>query len=85
MGKIGLGSAGDRIGNKRVMVIMLVLMSVAFLWLRLASELRMLYLFAVVFALCYGGLTAMQSPIVAQFFGLGAHGTILGLSDTISG
>jgi MFS family permease len=38
----------------------------------------MLYLFAVVFGLGYGGMIVSQSPIVAELFGLRAHGAILG-------
>ena len=37
----------------------------------------MLYLFAAVFGLAYGGLAAQESPIVAALFGLGSHGLIL--------
>ena len=77
--KTGMGSIVDRIGSKRVAIIVLVLMSASFLWLLWANELWMLYLFAVVFAVAYGGLTALQSPIVAEFFGLRAHGAIFGL------
>ena len=41
----------------------------------------MLYLFAVVFGLSYGGMGAVESPIVAQFFGLGSHGLIYGIAS----
>ncbi len=84
MGKIGLASAGDRLGNKRIMVIVLILASVAFLLLQLASGLWILYLFAAVFALGYGGEVAVRSPIMADFFGLRAHGAILGLVSLAS-
>jgi len=78
--RIGMGSIADRIGGRRVMIIVFALLSVSFLWLLLANELWMLYLFAVAFAVAYGGFSAVLSPIVAEFFGLRVHGTVLGLA-----
>ncbi|MFC2046947.1 MFS transporter [Chloroflexota bacterium] len=78
-GRIGMGSAGDRIGNKPSLVIVLVLVSVALFWLQLARELWMLYLFAVLFGFGYGGAVALQTLLVAGLFGLRSHGTILGM------
>jgi MFS family permease len=40
----------------------------------------MLYLFAVIFGLGYGGSATVQSSLVADFFGLRAHGAVLGLT-----
>jgi MFS family permease len=77
--KIGVGSFGDRFGNRRAMVFLFLLISIVFLWLWFASELWMLYIFAALFAIGYGGFVAVQSPMVAEFFGLRAHGTIFGL------
>ena len=47
----------------------------------------MLYLFAAVFGFGYGGFATVQSPLVADFFGLRAHGAILGLAGfaTVAG
>ena len=78
-GRIGMGSAGDRIGNKRGLIIVFILALFALLWLQLAKELWMFYLFAVVFGVAYGGLIALEAPMAAQLFGLRAHGAILGV------
>ena len=78
--KISMGSAVDRLGGKRIIVTVSALVSLSFLWLLSANELWMLYLFAVVFAFGYGGFSAVQSPLVAELFGLRAHGAILGMS-----
>jgi len=78
--KIGMGGIVDRTGGSRVMTIVFALMSVSFLWLLLANELWMLYLFAVLFAVALGGFSAVQSPIVADFFGLKVHGAVFGLA-----
>ena len=39
----------------------------------------MFYLFAVLFGLGFGGEVALISPMVADLFGLKAHGAILGI------
>jgi MFS family permease len=79
LGRIGIGTASDRIGNKRALVISFVLVSAALLWLLAAGDLWMFYLFSAIFALGYGALMVLISPAVAEFFGMRAHGTILGV------
>jgi len=77
--KIIIGGLIDKFGIRRILIIILILSTAAFLWLRFAGELWMLYLFAVVLGLNYGGLSAITSPLVARFFGLKDHGAIYGL------
>ena len=78
-GRLGMGFTGDRIGSRPVLVIALVLMSGALLWLLVARDVWMLYLFAVIFGFGYGAMIVSQSPMVAELFGLRAHGAILGV------
>lgn len=78
VGRIGIGTAGDRIGNKRAIVIGFIVMLFSFLWLLVARGQWALFLFAVVFGIAYGGLITLESPIVAELFGIRAHGTIFG-------
>ncbi|MDD5127404.1 MAG: MFS transporter [Dehalococcoidales bacterium] len=52
--KLTLGSTIDRIGSKKVAIIVFTLMSVSFLWLLIANDLWMLYLFAIVFGVTWG-------------------------------
>ena len=63
-GRIITGSTADRIGNKLAFRIVLILIVVAFLWLQIAKELWMLYLFAAIFGFAYGGIVCMMSPVV---------------------
>ncbi len=79
VGRIGLGGAADRIGNKRVFIISFILMSGSLLWLVPATEVWKLYLFVVVFGFAYGGLGVVESPLAASLFGLGSHGLIYGV------
>lgn len=78
--KIGMGCINDKIGGKLIIVLVYSIMKFAFLWFQIAVELWMLYLFAVVFALGYGGFSACMSPIIAEFFGLREHGALLGIA-----
>ncbi|MBA7631818.1 L-lactate transporter [subsurface metagenome] len=79
VGRITMGSASDRIGNRSILIGCFALMTAALAWLLVAKELWMLYLFAVVFGFAYGGLVAVQSPLVADLFGMRSHGVILGV------
>lgn len=78
VGRIGLGSAGDRIGNKQIFIIGFILMSAVLFWVVPATEAWRLFLFASIFGLAYGGCAVSGSPLIAELFGLRSHGMILG-------
>ena len=78
-GRILMGIAGDRIGNKPAWTICFIFLTISFFLLLEARELWLLYLFAVIFGFGYGGLSALISPIVAELFGLSSHGVIFGV------
>jgi len=79
VGRLMMGSAGDRVGSRLALVICLFIMMVALLWLQVAGELWMLYLFAAVYGFAHGGFLTVLSPLVAELFGLRAHGVIFGM------
>jgi MFS family permease len=78
IGGILLGLLADKIGNRNVIIISLILVSAALLCLVQFSSVMMFYLFAIVYSLGIGGGTAMESTITADLFGMKAHGAILG-------
>lgn len=78
VGRVVLGTAADRIGNRQAFIIGFILMSAALFWLAPATEAWKLYLFAAVFGFAYGGCAASESPLVAALFGLSSHGLIMG-------
>ena len=78
-GRFATGVAIDRIGNRLSMVICFILLILVLLWLQMARELWMFYLFAVVYGIAHGGLFTIISPIVAEYFGLRAHGALFGI------
>lgn len=88
VGRIIMGIFGDRIGNRQAMILSAGLMMLALFWLLAAKDLWMLFLFGVAFGFGHGGIATMESPIVANVFGMRSHGVILGLvffCDTVGG
>jgi MFS family permease len=79
-GRFVSGFAIDRIGSKRVMIFCFFLLIAVLLWLQIATELWMLYLFAAVYGVAHGGFFTSFSPIVAEFFGIKSHGALFGVT-----
>ena len=79
-GGIIVGIAVDRIGGRVALSIVGILVLSSSVLLLAAKELWQFYLFAVVFGFTYGGLWALTTLIVAEIFGLRAHGAILGFA-----
>jgi MFS family permease len=79
-GRFISGIALDRIGSKRVMIFCFILLIAVLFWLQIATELWMLYLFAVVYGVAHGGFFTSFSPIVAEFFGIKSHGMLFGIT-----
>ena len=83
VGRIVLGSAADRFGNRQIFIIGFVLMAAALFWLVPNKEVWGLYLFAGVFGFAFGGCATSESPLVAGLFGLSSHGLILGVMSLL--
>jgi len=79
IGRIVLADAGDRIGNKPAMIIGFILMAAAFFWVMAAKELWALYLFGAAFGFAAHGMIAVMPPLIAELFGLGSLGVLLGV------
>ena len=87
-GRFTSGIAIDRIGSKRAMILCFILLIAGLLWLQMAKELWMLYVFAAIYGIAHGGYFTTISPIVAEFFGISAHGVLFGIvafSGTVGG
>jgi MFS family permease len=79
IGKVLIGRVSDITGSRQTYLIGLILLSIAIFWLVPAKMAWTLYTFAGIFGLAYGGCVVSQSPLVANLFGLGSHGMILGV------
>jgi len=74
-----VGNLADKIGNKQVFIIGLMLTSLVFFLLIPANMKWQLYIIAIIFSFNWG-LNAAESPLIAWLFGLRSHGTILGIT-----
>lgn len=80
VGRFLIGSAIDRMGNRRSMILCFVLLIVVLLWLQASRKLWMFYLFAVVYGFTHGGIFTVISPIIAEYFGIRSHGLLFGIA-----
>jgi MFS family permease len=78
LGGVGLGRFGDRFGNRNAYIIGFSIMMVSLIWLTIAGNLWQLYVFAPVFGFALQGCLSLQTPLVAELFGLESIGVILG-------
>jgi MFS family permease len=88
VGRIMGGGVSDRFGNKPTVISALILTGAGFIWLLVARELWMLYIFAIIFGLAYGEILCMMSLLPAELFGLRSQGVILGIiifASTVGG
>ncbi|MCG8618344.1 MAG: MFS transporter [Desulfobacterales bacterium] len=69
----------DRVGSKKLMVTCFVLLLSSLAWLLRADTITALYTFAVVYGIAHGGFFTAISPIVAELFGIRAHGSLFGM------
>jgi MFS family permease len=83
VGRVVLGNAADRIGNRQTFIIGFILMSASLFWLVPTKEVWGLYLFAVIFGFAFGGCATSESPLVAGLFGLSSLGLILGIINLL--
>ena len=79
-GRFFSGLTIDRVGSRRVMIFCFFLLIAGLLWLLLAKELWMIYLFAAIYGIGHGVFFTTLSPIVAEFFGIKAHGALFGIA-----
>ena len=88
LGRIVMGAANDRLGGRKSLIIRSIVLSASLLWLLLASNAWMLYLFAIVYGFAHGSLFTVISPTIAELFGTNSHGLLFGLvlfSGTLGG
>lgn len=80
IGRISMGSISDRIGVKYTLVIGLIVIGLSFIWLWIAGDIWMIYLFALVYGFGYGALISMQTLAPVRLFGLISAGTLVGIT-----
>ena len=84
VGRLISGRLADEVGMKPVLMTSFVLMFLASLSIIMATETWVVFLFAFLFGIAYGTFETMQSPIIAELFGLNSVGTVFGAALSIS-
>ena len=79
IGRLFVGFVADRLGYRTCMICCFSVLISAFLWLQLADQLWMLYLFALFYGMGHGGHFTLISPLVAEHFGIRSHGVLFGI------
>jgi MFS family permease len=82
IGKIGIGALSDKIGRKGSFFLSFVLKGTAFLFLLPHPTVFLLFLFAIVLGLSYGGWTPLFPAILGDFYGLESMGKIFSILTT---
>jgi len=79
LGRIVMGTANDKIGGKRSLIICYAVLICALIFLQTANQTWMLLLFAAIYGFAHGGFFTVMSPAIAELFGTGSHGAIFGV------
>jgi MFS family permease len=83
-GRVVLGSIGDKLSNRRALVICFVILVVSLVWLKtIGTSLWGLYVFAGIYGFAHGGFFAIISPLIAELFGTKSHGANYGMIMSI--
>ncbi len=77
-GRLLTGVISDRIGSKRVVIILFVIMPASLVLLLFARTTWLFYVFAAIFGFAWGGQAVSWGLITAELFGLSALSLILG-------
>jgi MFS family permease len=78
-GRLVMGRAIDKIGSQRALTVSLCILAASFAWLLFARQAWMLYLFVPIYGFAHGAFFALMSPLIAELFGIGSHGSIFGV------
>jgi len=79
VGRIGVGILADRFGSKPLLTFQFALLAASLFWIATATAPWAIFSFGFAFGFAYGGIVPLYSHIVAELFGLRAHGAILGI------
>lgn len=79
IGKIMMGRIGDIIGNRTILILGFFFISIALILIFFTDNIFILLLSGAVFGFGYGGIAVSHSPLIAEMFGLKAHGLIFGI------
>lgn len=78
LGRIGFGFLADRIDKRHVLMICYSLQVIGILFLLGANSIELVYIFALIYGISYGGDLGLEALLVGEYFGRSSFGTIWG-------
>jgi len=72
------GFVADLVDKRMIAAAFALIIAIAMFWLALADKVWMLYLFAIIYGLAYGGIDPPVIALVGDVFGLSKVGAIMG-------
>ena len=85
LGRLAIGAIADRFGLVRSYRVCFAVVAASFLIWLVATEYRLLVVFAMVLGIGYGGCIALNPAVLAQMFGVDRLGGLVGLMYTSAG
>lgn len=79
IGKILMGKIGDIIETRYVLILGFLLISCGLISIVFTNNISLLLIWGAIFGFGYGGIAVSHSPLIAEMFGLKAHGLIFGI------
>jgi MFS transporter, OFA family, oxalate/formate antiporter len=83
-GRLSMGVAADRIGTNNVLIFCSLILSISLFWLVFSNQMWMLFIFAVVFGLAYGGEVPQITLINFKAFGIRGASIIVGITSSLN-
>ena len=77
-GRLTVGTISDRIGGKRAYLMCFTLLALSLAAFAVTTSHGLFYAVVAVYGFSHGGLFTVVSPLVAEYFGMRAHGAIFG-------
>ena len=78
VGRLVMGGGADRFGGKNAYILSFVLLLASLVGLVATSAHLPLFLIVALYGVTHGGFFTLVSPVVAEYFGMRAHGSIFG-------
>ncbi len=78
VGRLVMGAGADRFGGKNAYILSFVLLLASLVGLVATSAHLPLFLIVALYGVTHGGFFTLVSPVVAEYFGMQAHGSIFG-------
>ena len=78
LGRLIIGGGVDRFGGKNAFILCFVLLFLSLVGLIAITAHLPLFLIVALYGVSHGGFFTLVSPVVAEYFGMRAHGSIFG-------